>query len=123
MVVDALVVRVDPEKVRQIVLNVLSNAIKFTDAGGRVSLTCHEAEPFIVRIQITDTGRGIATDMLERIFDPFVQVDRDQLTGSQHGVGLGLAISRDLARGMGGDLTAESTVGVGSTFTLTLQRG
>ncbi|MGZ8378781.1 MAG: ATP-binding protein, partial [Gemmatirosa sp.] len=59
-------------------------------------------------------------DQLERIFEPFVQVDRHRTHESQQGVGLGLAISRDLARGMGGDLTAESTPGVGSTFTLTL---
>ncbi len=66
-----------------------------------------------------DTGIGIPPDQLDRIFEPFVQVRAD-LTRTAEGTGLGLAISRDLARGMGGDLTAESTPGVGSTFTLTL---
>ena len=72
-----------------------------------------------VRYTVRDTGIGIAADQLERIFEPFVQVHSD-LTRTAEGTGLGLAISRDLARGMGGDLTAESEVGVGSTFTLTL---
>ena len=71
---------------------------------------------------MTDTGRGIPADQRERVFEPFVQVDRHRTPESQQGVGLGLAISRDLARGMGGDLTVESTPGVGSTFTLTLPR-
>jgi signal transduction histidine kinase len=113
------VARADAEKVRQVLLNLLANAVKFTDAGGRVSLAC-EAEAGVVRVRVADTGRGIAPDQLERIFEPFVQVDRHRTHASQQGVGLGLAISRDLARGMGGDLTAESTPGVGSTFTLTL---
>jgi signal transduction histidine kinase len=67
-----------------------------------------------IRLRVTDTGRGIAADQLERVFEPFVQVDRHRTHTSQQGVGLGLAISRDLARGMGGDLTVESTPGVGS---------
>jgi signal transduction histidine kinase len=113
--------RADVEKVRQILLNLLTNAIKFTEPGGRVALACAtDPGAAAVRLRVTDTGRGIPADQLERIFQPFVQVDRHRTPGSQQGVGLGLAISRDLARGMSGDLTAESTVGVGSTFTLTL---
>jgi signal transduction histidine kinase len=73
-------------------------------------------------VRVSDTGRGIPPDQLDRIFQPFVQVDRHRTQASQQGVGLGLAISRELARGMGGELAAESTVGVGSTFTLTLPR-
>ena len=115
------VVCADPEKVRQILLNVLTNAAKFTDAGGRVALACEtDRAAGVIRIRVTDTGRGIAADQLERVFEPFVQLDRHRTQASQQGVGLGLAISRDLARGMGGDLTVESTPGVGSTFTLTL---
>ncbi len=72
-----------------------------------------------VHLHVRDTGVGIAPEKLASVFEPFVQADQ-RLTRAQEGVGLGLAISRDLARGMGGDLTAESTPGVGSTFTLTL---
>jgi signal transduction histidine kinase len=115
------VVRADAEKVRQVLLNLLTNAVKFTDAGGRVALACEtDAAAGVVRVRVSDTGRGIAADQLERVFEPFVQVDRQRTPASQQGLGLGLAISRDLARGMGGDLTAESTPGRGSTFTLTL---
>jgi signal transduction histidine kinase len=113
-----LAVRADAEKVRQILVNLLSNAVKFTDRGGRVELTCEGAGD-LVRVHVRDTGIGIPADQLERIFEPFVQVRAD-LTRTAEGTGLGLAISRDLARGMDGDLTAESTLGEGSTFTLTL---
>jgi signal transduction histidine kinase len=75
-----------------------------------------------VELEVWDTGVGIPADQLTRIFEPFVQVGRGLTTPSPGGVGLGLTISRDLARGMGGDLTVQSAVGVGSTFTLTLPR-
>jgi signal transduction histidine kinase len=116
----ALTVRADAEKMQQVVLNLLSNAVKFTEPGGRITLGCI---PRIdaVAITVTDTGHGIAAAQLDRIFEPFVQVDA-RLTRTQEGVGLGLAISRDLARGLGGDLTVESTLGAGSTFTLLLPR-
>jgi signal transduction histidine kinase/PAS domain-containing protein len=115
------VARADAEKVRQVLLNLLTNAVKFTAPGGRVALACaHDAAAGVVRVRVSDTGRGIAPDQHARVFEPFVQVDRQQRHASQQGVGLGLAISRNLARGMGGDLTVESTPGVGSTFTLTL---
>ncbi len=116
-------VMADAEKLRQILLNLLTNAIKFTDDGGRIALSCENDEAAgVSRVHVSDTGRGIPSDQLERIFEPFVQVDRHRTPGSQQGVGLGLAISRDLARGMGGDLTVTSTVGVGSTLTLSLPR-
>jgi PAS domain S-box-containing protein len=114
----ALAVRADAEKVRQILVNLLSNAVKFTDRGGRVELACEGAGDS-VHVRVRDTGIGIPADQLERIFEPFVQVRAD-LTRTAEGTGLGLAISRDLARGMAGDLAAESTLGEGSTFTLTL---
>jgi signal transduction histidine kinase len=114
----ALTARADIEKVRQVLLNLLSNAIKFTDSGGRITVACEALDGFAV-VRVRDTGRGIPADKLELIFEPFVQVDQ-QLTRTQEGAGLGLAISRDLAVAMGGDLVAASEVGVGSTFTLTL---
>jgi signal transduction histidine kinase len=70
---------------------------------------------------VSDTGIGIAPEQLEHAFEPFVQIDA-KLTRTREGTGLGLAISRDLARGMGGELSAESLLGTGSTFTLTLPR-
>jgi PAS domain S-box-containing protein len=115
-----LVVRADREKVQQIVLNLLSNAVKFTGSGGHIAVRC-TADADRVAVRVADTGRGIAADQLERVFQPFVQVDA-RLTRTEEGTGLGLAISRELARAMGGDLTAESALRVGSTFTLTLPR-
>jgi signal transduction histidine kinase len=111
----------DRDRVRQVLLNLLSNAVKFTDAGGSVRLTSEVAGDR-VRIDVTDTGRGIPSDRLASVFEPFVQVDRDQQAASREGVGLGLAIARELARAMGGDLTAESEVGKGSTFRLELPK-
>jgi signal transduction histidine kinase len=113
-----LAVRADSEKLRQVLVNVLGNAVKFTDTRGHVTVTCADRAPWVA-LQVRDTGIGIPADKLGAIFEPFVQVRAD-LTRTADGTGLGLAISRDLARGMGGDLTAESTPGVGSTFTLTL---
>ena len=117
----SLAARADREKVRQVVLNLLSNAVKFTEPGGRVAMSCAATGEDMVAVRVADTGRGIPAEQLERVFQPFVQVDA-RLARTQEGVGLGLAISRDLARGMGGDLTVESEVGAGSTFTLTLPR-
>lgn len=114
-----LIVRADSEKVQQILFNLLSNAIKFTDAGGRVTLECASWDESRVTIRVTDTGHGIPANQVERVFQPFVQIDT-RLTRASEGTGLGLAISRELARGMGGELAVESEVGVGSTFTLTL---
>jgi signal transduction histidine kinase len=118
---ESLQVRADPEKMGQILINLLTNAVKFTAPGGEVALLC-EADGENVRLHVRDTGRGIPAAQLESVFDPFVQVDRQLTPSSQQGVGLGLAISRDLARGMGGELTAVSALGEGSTFTLVLPR-
>jgi signal transduction histidine kinase len=118
---DGLAVRADAEKLRQVLVNLLGNATKFTDADGEVSISC-EADDTSVRICVRDTGRGIPAEKLPTIFDPFVQVDRHLTGESQQGVGLGLAISRDLARGMHGNLDVTSTVGAGSEFTLTVPR-
>jgi PAS domain S-box-containing protein len=111
--------RADDEKVRQILLNLLTNAVKFTDAGGQITVSCGRHGDR-VRVEVADTGRGIPPERLETIFEPFVQIDRHLTHESQQGVGLGLAISRDLARAMGGDLTVRSEARVGSTFRLEL---
>jgi len=108
----------DRDKIQQILINLVSNSIKFTAAGGTIAVKCERLDGH-VSFQVSDTGKGIPGDKLAEIFDPFVQVN-PKFTRPQDGVGLGLAISRDLARGMGGDLTATSEVGVGSTFTLCL---
>jgi signal transduction histidine kinase len=117
----ALAVHADPERLRQILLNLFGNACKFTDRSGRITVGCVEYED-VVDVCVQDTGIGIPADQVEYIFEPFAQVD-PRLTRSEGGVGLGLAISRDLARGMGGDLSVTSRLGEGSTFTLRLPRG
>lgn len=115
-----LTVLADPERVRQIVLNLVINAVKNTSKGGSITLSTRVEGNHAV-IDVTDTGCGISNNKLATIFDPFIQIDRQLTTqGSQQGVGLGLSISRDLARQMGGELSVESELGVGSTFTLTL---
>jgi signal transduction histidine kinase len=113
-----IVARADRQKVVQILGNLLSNAIKFTLPGGQIEIQC-EAREDTVLVSVTDTGIGIPPDQLAAIFEPFFQV-RSGLAGRDRGVGLGLAISRDLARAMGGDLTVVSEPGIGSTFTLSL---
>jgi PAS domain S-box-containing protein len=113
------VARADPYKVEQIMLNLLSNAAKFTEKG-RVDVRCLVGDDAL-EIEVTDTGRGIAPEMLETVFEPFVQEYSD-LTRTVQGTGLGLAICRQLARGMGGDVTVRSVLGKGSTFTLRLPR-
>ena len=110
----------DPEKFQQIILNLLTNAVKFTDTGGSITLSARP-KGNCVEISVADTGAGISHEKLDRIFDPFVQAER-RLNQPVQGVGLGLAISRDLAQAMGGEITVESTVGKGSTFTLSLPR-
>ena len=116
--VAGLVVMADEEKMNQVLLNLLSNAMKFTERG-YVRVTAQRLDPDTIEIAVSDSGVGIAADQLERVFEPFVQVGR-QLNNPREGTGLGLAISRELARGMDGELTAESVVGVGSTFRLKL---
>ena len=110
----------DPDRLQQILLNLLSNAIKFTPPGGRISVSCDGRDRWML-VQVTDTGVGIPPDKLDQIFEPFVQLDRGQ-AADVVGTGLGLSISRDLARAMGAELTAESRLDEGSTFTLSLPR-
>lgn len=121
----------DADRLRQILVNLLSNAIKFTDAGGTITLTCGmqdmappgtalpaDGGPWTF-IRIEDTGIGISGPELERIFQPFHQAEFS-LTRTRGGTGLGLTISRQLARLMDGDITAQSEPGIGSTFTVWL---
>ena len=110
----------DRERVEQIVLNLLSNAVKFTPPGGSVRImVAPEADKICLGVR--DTGVGIPADKLEIVFEAFYQVEASRTRG-HGGTGLGLAISRQLARAMGGDLTVESTLGEGSTFSLSLPR-
>jgi signal transduction histidine kinase len=123
----------DPARVRQILVNLLSNAVKFSDPDTRVTVRCtvHSEPPAqgvhamagrCVAVEVEDTGIGMAADQLERIFEPFVQVDSAS-TRREGGTGLGLTISRRLARLMGGDVTVRSQPGEGSVFTLWLRSG
>jgi PAS domain S-box-containing protein len=114
----ALAVRADRDRMMQILLNLLTNAVKFTPAGGEITVWA-ERHGSHAAVHVRDTGRGIPAHKLELIFQPFVQVDT-RLTRESGGIGLGLAISRDLARAMGGDLTVDSIEGRGATFTLTV---
>jgi signal transduction histidine kinase len=122
----------DPDRVRQILTNLIGNAVKFTNAGGSVAVSCElpdgarrdssgpPGEGFVA-FRVRDTGIGIAADQLDHIFEAFVQAEtnsRSPYTREQAGTGLGLAISQQLAHRMGGRITVESEPGVGSEFTL-----
>jgi len=109
----SLAARADPLRLRQVVLNVLSNAVKFTPHGGKVIVGARR-DNGIVQISVRDTGIGIADDQLARVFEPFYQVERGA-TRPHGGVGLGLSIARDLVRDMSGDIRVESRLGEGST--------
>ena len=124
----------DPQRVEQILVNLVANAIRFTEPGGRVTLSCDLVAPSVARaagaqlaigtdcccaLHVEDTGIGIEPEHQVTIFEPFVQVESGH-TRTREGSGLGLAISRRLARLMSGDLTLESTPGHGSRFTLWL---
>lgn len=124
----AIAVHADVERVEQILINLLTNACKFTEPGGRVWVDCApvsedagaayaDGGPRLASIRIRDTGCGIADDQQAAIFEPFVQVNRQK---THQGAGLGLSIARTLARAMNGDLTVRSAIRQGATFTLTL---
>jgi signal transduction histidine kinase len=114
-----VVVSADSEKLRQLLLNLIINAVKFTSAGGSVSVRVG-VDQGNATVAITDTGCGIPADKLTDVFEPFVQVDRQLNSAAREGVGLGLAISRELAAAMDGELSVSSEVGRGSTFTVRL---
>lgn len=118
----SLTVLADREKTRQIMLNLLSNAIRYTPPGGRITLAARADDHDRVEIRVEDTGPGIPEGRREDVFEPFVQLDRS-LSQPQEGLGLGLAISRDLARGMRGDLTVSGNANGGANFVLVLPQG
>jgi len=124
---DGLTVYADREKLDQILINLLANAVKFTPADGRVELGARvvpqldERGRELVQIRVTDTGPGVAPDSRATIFEPFVQGDR-ALNRPSEGVGLGLSISRDLTLGMGGQIALDSAPEGGATFIVTLLR-
>ena len=117
---DRLSVLGDKERVEQILLNLLANAVKFTPPGGKISISASASEKEVF-VHVRDTGPGIPAEKVEEVFQPFVQIHAPVRVTSS-GTGLGLAISRELARAMGGDLSAVSEPGNGSTFTLCLPR-
>jgi two-component system sensor histidine kinase BarA len=117
--------RQDQAKVQQILNNLLSNAIKFTPEGGRISVTAERDELGDVRVKVADTGIGISPDEQQLVFEKFRQAssvfpDGDAMTREYSGTGLGLSIVRELCRLLGGDVTLESELGKGSTFTIRL---
>jgi hypothetical protein len=119
----------DEDRVRQILVNLLNNAVKFTEDGGRIDVNFGKTNTpdfdtrlghgTFIYVRVSDTGIGIPVERIASIFDPFVQVDTGH-TRQKEGSGLGLTISRRLARLMKGDLTVQSEPGRGSTFTLWL---
>ena len=112
----------DPVRLKQIIINLCSNAVKFTQKGGvRVNVTYLKEEE-LLSIKVNDTGIGLTEEQMEKIFDPFTQADTST-TRQYGGTGLGLYLSKQLARKLGGDITVKSTSGVGSCFCLTVSTG
>ena len=109
----------DPDRLQQILLNLLTNAVKFTPPGGEIHVRCTREEGRTL-IHVEDTGVGIPEHRVAEVFEPFVQLQHGSAPAGESGVGLGLSISRDLARAMGGDLTVTSVEGKGSVFTIAL---
>jgi signal transduction histidine kinase len=115
----SLMVQVEPEKITQVFINLVENAIKFTPPGREVTIT-GDKDDKEVRIMIADTGMGIAAEELPKIFNRFYQVDRSRKFNAGKSSGLGLTIAREISRIHGGDISVESTPGKGTTFTVHL---
>jgi CheY-like chemotaxis protein len=109
-----LYVQADVQRLKQVLLNLMSNAVKYNRDKGTVEVCCATSSEGVGRITVSDTGRGIAADKMERLFEPFDRIDADKW--GVEGVGLGLALSKRLAEAMGGKLQGESTLGEGSSF-------
>jgi signal transduction histidine kinase len=110
-----LPVRVDPDRIFQVLTNLISNAVKITPMGGQISVTAARQERR-VQIAVRDTGRGMTEADLGRIFNPYCKLARDE----RHGLGLGLYISKSIVQAHGGRIWAESRPGAGSTFFFTI---
>lgn len=110
-----MILRVDPDRIRQILLNLVGNAVKFTTTGGVTLRTRYHAAAERLRVEIIDTGAGIAPEKQDSLFKRFSQID-GSLTRAQSGTGLGLAICKGLAEAMGGEIGVESAEGKGSRF-------
>lgn len=119
----ALAVRADADKLRQALTALLSNAIKFTPLEGMITIdtAARQEVPRFVFVRVTDSGVGLPPEQFESIFEPFAQADARRARAAE-GLGLGLTITRDLVRGMGGDVRVRSRPGAGATFTIALPR-
>jgi len=111
-------IQTDGTKLRQMLVNLLSNGIKFTEKG-EVRVSCAVVNDSLLEVRIADTGVGIASENIEDVFEPFWQAEQ-MATRKTGGTGLGLSVTRKLARLLGGDVTVASRVGVGTTFLLVL---
>jgi PAS domain S-box-containing protein len=111
-------VRADRTRVKQVLVNLLSTAIKYNRVGGRVDLRCSAVADGRVRVSLQDTGEGLAADRLAQLFQPFNRLWQE--SGAQEGTGIGLVVSKRLVELMGGTIGVESTVGVGSVFWIEL---
>ena len=111
-------IRADAQRLRQVVLNLVSNAVKYNREGGLVDVACAREGPESLRISVADTGPGIASDQLDRLFTPFERLGAERT--SVEGTGIGLALSWRLTEAMGSDLAVASEVGAGSTFSFVL---
>ena len=118
-----VIVEADPDRTRQIFVNLLNNAVKFTESGGSVGIDIEPHRDEYVDITVWDTGVGIPVEQQDRIFESFHQVGSGVMTTPREGTGLGLTISRQLARMMGGDITVQSRPGRGSRFAVRLRCG
>ena len=117
---ESVVVDTDPSRLRQVIVNLLDNAVKYSPRGGRVELRVAERDGSIA-IEVADQGLGIPEEAQERIFEKFVRLDPEMRRGVG-GSGLGLYISQELVERMGGRLRVDSQPGHGSTFTIQLPR-
>src|SRR6185436_20307601 len=116
---EPLAIRTDPDKLKQVLLNLVANAVKYTERG-EVRIEASRDERGAVRVNVADSGVGIAPQNLRRIFEPFWQADRAPRT-RHTGTGLGLSVVQRLVRLLGGEVFVTSTLGLGSTFTVVLE--